>query len=193
MRLFAATLTLAILTALPALACDKFQQIDPVQMKADFATLNDTGADPVDRITAFSTLICSDNPAVRKRAIEDGKTADTDIQSAALYYDLAANNTITIRLLDQTGLTDAHYEQIRSQPLRAYDVRFLEPAKSCLSIFYNDKCNGTYQFSVNGKTVQFRYDKDRGVFVLGDTGLTGEVTYVIDRRPLTFPARIELQ
>lgn len=193
MRLFACCLTFGLFAALPALACERYQPIDPVQLKQDFATLNNPEADHVDRIVAFSTLICSEQPAVRKRAIEDGKKATVDIQSAALYYDLASNNAITIRLLDQSGLSEAHYEEIRSAPLKAYEIKFRDPTTSCLSLYQNDQCSGAHHVSVNGSTVQFRYDDQVGVFTLDDTGLTGNVTYVIDRKPLTFPARIELQ
>lgn len=193
MRLLVCCLTLGLFSGLPAFACERYQSIDPVQLKEDFATLNNAEADQVDRIVAFSTLICSEQPAVRKRAIEDGKKATTDIQSAALYYDLASNNAVTIRLLDQPGLSEAHYEEIRSAPMKAYQVKFLDPIKSCLSLYQDERCDGNYHFSVNGSTVQFRYDRQVGVFTLGDTGLTGSVTYIIDGEPLTFPARIELQ
>lgn len=193
MRFFACCLAVGICSALPAFSCERYQPIDPIQLKEDFATLNNPEADQVDRIVAFSTLICSEQPAVRKRAIEDGKKATVDIQSAALYYDLASNNAVTIRLLDQSGLTEAHYEELRAAPLRTYPVKFLDPTKSCLSIYYDDRCSGEHHFSVNGSTVQFRSNDHVGIFTLDGTGLTGTVTYVIKRNRMTFPARIELQ
>ncbi len=193
MRLSACCLTLALFAAAPALACERYQEFDPIQLKEDFAALNNAEADPVDRIVAFSTLVCSEQPAVRKRAIEDGKAATVDIQSAALYYDLAANNAVTIRLLDRSGLSEAHYNEIRAAPLRAYTINYRDPTKNCLSIYYNDKCSGDYHVSVNGRTVQFRYNDAVGVFTLDGTDLTGEVTFAIKRERLTFPARLEMQ
>lgn len=190
MRLFA--LLAAILFAGPAIACEKFVSIDPIQQKSDFAILADDSADPIDRITAFTTLVCADQIAVRRKALQDGLKASPEIRSESLFRSLAGNTAVNIRLKEVTGLTDAHYDHLASQPLIAHSIKFSDPSTSCISLYYNDRCAGSYAINVRGDQLDYNHNDNAGSFRLEDGKLSGEVTLEINRQHLTFPAEIIL-
>lgn len=181
-----------VIWAGPALACDKFVSIDPIQQKADFVTLRDDKSDPIDRITAFSTLVCSDQIAVRRKALQDGLTASPEIRSEALFRALAANTGLNIRLQDVPGLTDQQYDRIRTAPTIGHNVNFSDPATACVSLYHTDKCDGGYALNVRGQQVDYQFRGDVGTFRLDDGKLSGDVTLDIGRQRLTFPAEITL-
>lgn len=192
MRFLPSILLSLIVLGSPAFACDKFLTIDPQQQKEDFAVLQLETADQIDRITAFNTLICSDQVAVRRKALQDGLSATPEIRSEVIFRALAGSMTINIRLLDSGGLSDAHYDYIRSNPFVSHEVKFSDAGRSCVSLYHNDRCDGGYAFSVRGDQVDYRYNDNMGSFRLTDGKLSGEVSLEVGRERLTFPAEIIL-
>lgn len=178
-----------------ASACTKLQPIDRAQVTELMNTVSAADANPLDQIFAFDTLMCAEQSAVRDFTLRLGaKSSNPTIASQVVLRAIFEKENLQVRLLDVEGLSDAHYERIKTRPIESFALRYKDLSAGCASFIRDNQCEDSNLISISGNKLAIRarwnrYDVDGAFVHMGDV-LSGSITFIQDQ--MTFPAEIDL-
>ncbi|MEP2706242.1 MAG: hypothetical protein ABJQ71_22770 [Roseibium sp.] len=183
-----------------AMACADYESIDPTELKSMRDVLVKEDADPIDRLTVFQLLMCSDQPAIRAYAIDVGKqTSDVILQAEVVAAALSELDQLDIKLVPADNLNDKarkYVERVKSS--LSFIVRSRSRSGACVGLIKRevDLCPIGARASALGSTVEFSFDVNSrnlsGAFALATTG--DMIGYIESHSPATgrIPAILRL-
>lgn len=156
MKFVFVVLALSLAFSATGSACEGFKSVPQDQAQAMLDTLGNPKSKPLERVFAFQTLACSDLPAVRRVAMEQGlKGNDPILRGQVLLEILMQKDAFSLELLDSPNLPPQSRENIKRRGgSMLYNFRFKDRAQGCISIGFNNECDKIRKIVISGDKVQ---------------------------------------
>ncbi|MEO1291477.1 MAG: hypothetical protein AAFV62_01385 [Pseudomonadota bacterium] len=202
-----ARLALALVTglaAVPALACDEPVSLDNAQVRELVTLIKTDGADALDQIFGFETLMCAKRPAVRDHATRAALgSSNPTLQASVLFELLFAKEGIVIEYIVEEGQSKEYYKFVETTPMLQLNLGAKNRAESCIAINARNgqpdcaNARAWNMLQVSGTRVTLALgDSYTGNFTLQGTALVGTLAgerVAVDKKPLgAVPAKINL-
>lgn len=124
-------------------ACESLRQLDAGTARKMMGVIRQVDGDVLDQMEAFKILSCSDEPALRNFAIEDGLRAKSPIvRSLALAEQIFQREQIRIDFLPDASIGDREKIWMEQQGRAlVYKIEIVNRQSSCVSISARSKCD----------------------------------------------------
>jgi len=187
-------LALTLLCASPGRACDEFKPVDLETGQKLMGILEAPNAQALDKIFAFQTLACADQPIMRRFATDEGiKSKNPLLRAQALAEIVLQRDAIKIELTETPGLPDSLRNWLKAEGHSlVYRVSRPQGRFNCVGI-NGANCDDLrqYQFRVDGEKVRLFYGNIVGDFQLAE-GRNLRGTIKNGANPAV-PAKIDLE
>ena len=136
-----------------ASACEEFVRLETEQL-AMLETQIQNNENPLQQLTAFRTLSCSDDPGIRDLAIRTGlMSSNQSMRTSALHLNILSKNSLVIDMMEETEhLTEEQYDFMFNNPRIIMQVSSRDFENSCLGLAY-DNCAPNFNLRLSGQTV----------------------------------------
>lgn len=189
--LIASLLAMFVSASAHATPCAELVRIANDEVKALIAVIKAPEADEFDQILAVETLTCAERKTIRDLAFRAMLRSPNDIvRTDAVFRALADRASIIVNRSTEQGMSKEALKFVKTYPQSVYDVRFVDPAKRCLSFYHKDKCAPAHALIVTRNEIVLRYDHD---YVYLQPTPDGRLTGTWSNRGLkNIPAEIEV-
>lgn len=192
MKMVPLALILSIAAAASAPACDQPVTFTSSQIEGRLSTLASGAVGPLEKVTAFRELACSDDDAVRLMAEEAALRAGGQALRASLLKSILFDREVLIlQPYDDGSLTDEQRAFIEDNPVIRLPFTSKDNANSCIGTHGND-CRTGNVLDISGTGVAVSHSGSVGELVLNDAGLL-EGIWVPDRSSVRVPVRARLR
>ena len=151
-------------------ACQDFVQVETEQLSILHAQIQNDES-PLQQLTAFRLLSCSNDPGIRDFALRTGLlSSNPSIRTSALHLNVLSKNSLVIDMLEETeNLTEEEIDYINNNPVINFQVSFTDLDNNCLGLYYNN-CGPNYNLRLSGQTVVIAYTPLSASFRLNSEG-----------------------
>lgn len=160
---------LSVAFAAPAATCESYKNVPQDQAQKLLDVLTNKSAKQLERIFAFSTLVCADMPAVRDYAMQEGLKAASDpmTRGQVLLEILMQKQFLRVDFIDNPSLPKSDRDWIAMyKGMRSYRINFKDRVQGCFSLNRNDMCEQNYQIRIKGTKVELISGQEFGQFEL---------------------------
>lgn len=165
--------------AAPALAgCDGYIAVDNAQAKEAMALLSKPEGDPIDKLSAFELLTCSDKPVLRAYAMKSGLNGISDevVRGQILMEMLIQRKLIRVLMKKSSALDQEGKELVeRVNGVLDFENRYQDRTQGCVSLAQTSECENNASLYFRGTTVDLMYSYN---------SLTGQFTLTPDNKLL---------
>ena len=179
-----------------ASACEEFTDFSTEELKELREMLNDTDADPLDRLFALETMVCSDSPNIRHYAMKQGmeKIDEPLVRNEIMLKALLEKSRIDVEIGKAKNMSKQDKAFITEQGgVYSNQIMYRSESEGCISLYYKDKCATEYGVYVRGDRVELNYQYVSGVFHLSKAGeLVGTLRARNNQNHAQLPAVIRL-
>lgn len=174
------------------LACAQYKTLAISELKEYRDKLIEEAADPIDRLFAYQQLSCSDQPGVRRYAIDIGMQNATDdiVRHAILLDAVMALPRIDLEIPDNQDADDAHRKFLTEKGnVLSFVVRYRDKKAGCLSFFSETECSTGRMATLLGRSLSISNDDIHATLTLTTSG---EMTGFLRRHNLVLPTKMKL-
>lgn len=188
---------LALLLSVPgmAYACEDYSSFELEEIKEFRDMLDNTDADPLDRLFAFEQMVCSDRPNIRSYAIKQGLNTIQDplVRNEVMFKAMMQKTRIDVELSKGRELSDEDKKFIQDNAgVYSHIVTYRSQEDGCISL-HRDRCATEYSVFIVGDKVELNYSRVSGEFRLSGSGELVGTLRASDRGEYTrIPAVIKL-
>lgn len=147
----------ALMAVSQAGACEGYKSVPQDQAQKLLDILGNRNAKSIDRVLAFETLACSDMPAVRRAALEEGlkNVSDRILREQILLEVLMQKDSISLELLDGSSLPHIARENIRRTGGSIhYRFFYKNRLEGCISLSSRRECNPRTMIRISGDKIE---------------------------------------
>ncbi|MFO1033741.1 MAG: hypothetical protein U1E15_06615 [Hyphomicrobiales bacterium] len=159
-------------------ACDEYIAVDNAQAKEAMALLSKPEGDPIDKLSAFELLSCSDKPVLRAYAMKSGLNGISDeiVRGQILMEMLMQRKLIRVMMKRSSNLDQEGKELVeRVNGVLDFENRFQDRTQGCVSLGQTTECEKNASLYFRGTTVDLMYSYG---------SLTGQFTLTPDNKLL---------
>ncbi len=165
-----ASFLILVATITSTMACEEYSNLTTSEMKEYRDKLIEAGADPFDRLFAFESLVCSDNPTIRAYAVREGLKASSDslVRNRIMFEALMQKTRIDVDLVPGRDATAADKDFAKGVAgTFSRQVSHRDRTLGCLGLSFSD-CRGEDSVFIKGDVVEYNRGHATGLFKLSD-------------------------
>lgn len=178
------------------LACESYTDYSTDELKELRDAINQSDADPLDRMLAFEKMMCSDSPNMRHYAMEQGmkNVDDPLVRNEIMLKALLEKRRIDVEIGTSKDMTKNDKAFVAEQGgVYSHKVTYRSEPEGCIGLYQTEKCDSTYSLIISGDRVELNYQQVSGTFRLSKAGeLVGTIRARNHQNYTQLPAVIKL-